>query len=756
MRWFPVLLAIAAALGLPRPAAAQLVVEQVRVGWSLAGGESLTVFKAGAWTPITVRVRGGEDGFPGGKLQVETLDSDDVLNVFTIPVPRLAKGAAPKTLCAYVKPGCAGAEITLAAFDHEGKKYSLRASDFEPLDFSKQIYLSLGSSLPDLGRALLRVKAGAERETEPTEQRTHYLVHADDVKQLPTRWYGYEAVDLLVFPTGNRAFLKDLLADREQRKEAVAGWVRRGGRLVMSVSANTDLIRNLLESWKGGPAALLTGESIQIPRLGGLVQFAEAQDKPFEPAEEGQRFTIPQLDKTRRDIGPLLVLAEEGQEHPLVVRMPFGQGSVTILAVDLDRKPFTAWDGRGEFWQRLIERLAPRAVTADEQNDLATDLQKELEVFPDVRPISFGWVAFIIFLYIVVVGPLDYLFLRKVVKRLEWTWVTFPATVVAVSVIAFLLVSGRQEEEVKINKVDLIDIDQLGPEPLAQGTTWFAVYSPRIQTYNVGTVPDVDWTVGKREKRLPPETVVSWLGRPELAGLNSTGRRRAQALLRGKYAFKNEAARLSRVPFPFASTKSFTARWQTSLPRPLTCRLASDPENPDSLSGSVTNYLPATLENPVLFYGGKWYTFSGPLTPGRPAALAAQSAQEFIQWQNTFRHRQAAQTGLGPLTVLVNNLLFHDRISLGGNRRRNNTLRFLDQSWRLRESSLHGVRVQEAILYGRLPRREGPRQEVERSPTSPSRLVFGPSVQDLDRAVPAGTLAQDTYVRVFLPVPPAK
>jgi hypothetical protein len=732
------------------------VVEEVRVGWTVAGGESLTVFKAGAWTPITVRVRGGEDGFPGGKLQVETLDSDDVQNVFTIPLPRFAKGAAPKTVCTYGQPGCAGAEITLAAFDDQGNKYSLRANDFEALDFSKQIYLTLGSSLPDLERALVRLKAGAERETEPMEQRTHYLVHADDVIQLPTRWYGYEAVDLLVFPTGNRAFLKDLLADREQRKEALAGWVRRGGRLVVSVSANSDLVRKLLQGWIGGPAALLTGKSIQVPRLEGLVQFAEAQDKPFEPAEEGQRFTIARLDKTLRDIGPLLILAEEGQEHPLAVRMPFGQGSVTILAVDLDRKPFTAWDGRVEFWQRLAERLAPRAVTADEQNDLATDLQKELEVFPDVRPISFGWVAFIIFLYIVVVGPLDYLFLRKVLKRLEWTWVTFPATVVGVSVIAFLLVSGRQGEEVKINKVDLIDIDQLGPEPLAQGTTWFAVYSPRIQTYNVGIVPDADWRIRKQEKRLPPETVVSWLGRPELAGLNSTGRRWAPALLRGKYAFKNEAAWLSRVPLPFASTKSFTARWQTSLPRPITCRLVYDPESPDSVSGSVTNHLPADLENPVLFYGGKWYTFSGPLAPGRTSALAAQSAQEFIQWHNTFRHRQAAQTGLGPVTVLVNNLLFHDRISLGGNKRRNNTLRFLDQSWRLRESAVQGVRVQEAILYGRLPRSEGRAEEVARSPASPSRLVLTESVRDGPGTVPAGILAQDTYVRVFLPVLPAK
>ena len=49
-----------------------------------------------------------------------------------------------------------------------------------------------------------------------------------------------------------------------------------------------------------------------------------------------------------------------------------------------------------------------------------------LESFDGVPVISFGWVALFILIYIVVVGPLDYFFLKKVVKRLELTWVTFP------------------------------------------------------------------------------------------------------------------------------------------------------------------------------------------------------------------------------------------------------------------------------------------------------------------------------------------
>src|SRR5207302_2692824 len=56
----------------------------------------------------------------------------------------------------------------------------------------------------------------------------------------------------------------------------------------------------------------------------------------------------------------------------------------------------------------------------------SSDLQGSLDFFEGVPVVSFGWVALFILIYIVLIGPVDYLFLKKVVKRLEWTWVTFP------------------------------------------------------------------------------------------------------------------------------------------------------------------------------------------------------------------------------------------------------------------------------------------------------------------------------------------
>ena len=62
-------------------------------------------------------------------------------------------------------------------------------------------------------------------------------------------------------------------------------------------------------------------------------------------------------------------------------------------------------------------------------SDLSTILRTALEQFPGVKLIPFGWVAFFIFLYILLIGPGDYFFLKKVLKRMELTWITFPTIV---------------------------------------------------------------------------------------------------------------------------------------------------------------------------------------------------------------------------------------------------------------------------------------------------------------------------------------
>ena len=103
--------------------------------------------------------------------------------------------------------------------------------------------------------------------------------------------------------------------------------------------------------------------------------------------------------------------------------------------------------------------------------------------------ISFGWVALFILIYIVIVGPLDYFLLKRVFKRLELTWITFPVLVLIVSVAAYATAYYFKGDDLRINKIDL-SRDTICTAPRqAYGTTWFTLFSPRIQNYTVGLEP---------------------------------------------------------------------------------------------------------------------------------------------------------------------------------------------------------------------------------------------------------------------------
>src|SRR5262249_28302806 len=124
----------------------------------------------------------------------------------------------------------------------------------------------------------------------------------------------------------------------------------------------------------------------------------------------------------------LEILAPEridDKSPPLVVRCPYGLGQIILVAFDLDSGPFASWKGQEEFWKKLQvvtstypksyegrgRRLGYYPQPGGEAEDLVSSLDKELETFPNVSVVPFGWVAVFILIYIIIVGPIDYLFL---------------------------------------------------------------------------------------------------------------------------------------------------------------------------------------------------------------------------------------------------------------------------------------------------------------------------------------------------------
>src|SRR6185436_7070033 len=71
------------------------------------------------------------------------------------------------------------------------------------------------------------------------------IVVIDSPLLMPTSWFGYQGADVAILSTGNSKFLQGLRR-QETALQALSEWVRRGGKLVLSVGRNFQEVRELL------------------------------------------------------------------------------------------------------------------------------------------------------------------------------------------------------------------------------------------------------------------------------------------------------------------------------------------------------------------------------------------------------------------------------------------------------------------------------------------------------------------------------
>src|SRR5262245_24499372 len=440
-------------------------VTNVRVGLPLgpytnsSSGDRRGLYKAGQWAPVYVDLECVRDTNERLLVIVETKDADDADTEGSIEIGPMAEhdrltgtelGRLP-----YLKPGGTDANVRVTIKGAEsGRKYGdsdNRSS--QGMEGPSFLVLGVGTSLNSL-RFPAANQDRDEIDRSSRELRGGWVETAQitDVGQLPDQWFGYGAVDLMVIGTGaDRTFWETLAAPQhEKRRKALVEWVRRGGRAVLSVGTNPDLFEALKELKDLIPATVPPGAK----RTAAGVPFAwtgagvSNRSGMLAYGKAGTEFAVVTLEP-KPDRPTRIILAEEKSNSPLAVQGAYGLGRITVFAFDLDRGPFSEWPARAAFWENLVaqtgHQLPPQSVKferyptyrAPANDDYSASLQGSLDYFEGVPVVSFGWVALFILIYIVLIGPIDYLFLKKVVKRLEWTWVTFPVIVITVSAGAY-------------------------------------------------------------------------------------------------------------------------------------------------------------------------------------------------------------------------------------------------------------------------------------------------------------------------------
>lgn len=658
-RWLVALALLAAPGALAAPAgAADAEVENLRVGF----GER-NQFKLGAWTPVRVQVRGGGTERFRGLMEVSVPDDEGIP---TRVRQRVDVGPGQvQGYVAYARPGGRGADFEVRFYDESGRRVgrdAVLASNrlaFDALLPGEELILALGnpqgveqvSSLPGYGRG--------------TQDRgLSYVVARLDAldDQLPGRWVGYDAVRAVVLDANDRG-LMDALAGG--KAEALKQWVARGGHLVVAGAAQWQRLADspLAEALPAVPAGQVRIQSLD---LRALESFASSN----VPIPGEQPVMVAKLDRVEARRGKVLS-AVAGV--PLVVRGPFGFGRVTLIGVDVDQNPFASWEDRDLFWSKALDlpraveapgggpaaRLAGGQIFVSGVNDLSSALRRGLERFEGIKLIPFGWVAFFIFLYILLIGPGDYLFLKKVLKRMELTWVTFPAIVLTVSLAAYYVAYEVKGTELRVNKVDALDVDQVAN--LSRGRSWANVFSPQNRDYDVAFRP-LDLQAEPPAPAPGFEAITTWFGVAE-AGFGGMGGGTQVGFSHGGYDYRPDgsAESLGGVRIPIWSTKCFAGQWFG--PGTVVVESALEPAGTDRLNGTVTNRFGRPLKDALLAFNNQVYTL-GTIAPGATVRVELTPSRTLVGYLRSLNQK----TGRGPsdyygprvdLGELTQTLMFH-------------------------------------------------------------------------------------------------
>jgi hypothetical protein len=624
-------------------APAKVEVLNMRVGFdaSLSSAKASNTFKIGTWTPVWVTLQGGAERF-SGFMDVMVADDDGTPTAYRMAVE--VGPAKTERFTAYVRPGSREPEISIRLVDSSGRRVggAMQATVMpqapEALMPNENLILTLGRpqgvetmvDLPGFKVAAKTPYGGAVEEIVTAR------IDAQN-GSIPGRWYGYDAAMAIVLDTNDREAMSALDALRGQ---SLVDWVKRGGHLVVAVGANWQLVRDSVL------APILPGlpnGQVPVASLEALDAFASSSNSKQITPPGSKPVMVTKLEEVKERGGAVLSLTAN---LPLVVRGAFGFGRVTLITLDVDQKPFSDWPDRSSFWVRALDLKRPRGdqsagapgMAGSRFNpygisDLSSQLRAALEQFPGVKLIPFGWVAFFIFLYILLIGPGDYFFLKKVLKRMELTWITFPTIVLTVSLVAYYAAYVLKGNDLLVNKVDLVDIDEQAG--IMRGNTWMSLFSPQNRDYNIRAIPlpldrDVPApaeTGPAPEQTRPPagtDVVMSWFSVPEeqFGGMGSSSRRFSFSGSGYTYQPVGGVESLEDVRIPIWSTKCITATWFGPAVPLVESSLAT--LGSDRLSGTITNKQSIPLEDAFLAFGRDVYLL-GTLAPGASVNVALAS-----------------------------------------------------------------------------------------------------------------------------------
>ena len=274
---------------------------------------------------------------------------------------------------------------------------------------------------------------------------------------LPERVEAWQALDRLVWQDVDTGQLT------AGQLAAMRGWIAAGGRfLLVGGTTGIDVATGLPdEILPYRPTATV---DVEPSVLGGILGAIPDDAAPL-PAMAGElvRGTA---------------LATNG-DRAIAAETTFGSGTVTLLGID----PTTPWIADSEaagapLWRRFLPPRAGLAPAITDDGNLVSAVAN----LPSLALPPIGGLLVLLFGYILLIGPVNYLVLRALDRR-EWAWVTIPALIAVFAVGSFGFGSALRGSDLILHEVAIVRGAPGTTEGIAQ--SYLGLFSPTRSTYQV-------------------------------------------------------------------------------------------------------------------------------------------------------------------------------------------------------------------------------------------------------------------------------
>ena len=429
-----------------------------------------------------------------------------------------------------------------------------------------------------------------------TSRESLAVLSVKTVADLPSTRRGFDAVDVMLLVTDYGL--------TESQTQAVQNWVVTGGQLIVSSGERlSQLLQSPVGKWLQ-PEFGIQSELLQTQDLTALQNYV-----PGASQLQTNRQNVPVVRLAA--VQPRIVV--NSINGPLVSRLSAGAGFITVVAVDLNARPLNRWLSLSQLYEillfnRLRDASGEQASRAGRiSSSGVTDLSTQLANVSDAIPASARWSSWhamlLMVVYLVVIGPLDYLLVVRLLRRPKMTWMTFPLLVAVSCGLAFWS-SSSQRARATVRELHLLDVSQDRARQTIHGRTWSSLSTSdsRYATVKAAPLP----TVAGQTLNVSEQTL-AWHGRAEdvYGGLYRAG----GAGLGQKVSRRTEIndAQFTSIPLMVDGSQAFVAESFAEVSQ--VPAFESDLEMPPSglLEGTFVHHLPVAIKDWAIVFGNRVY-----------------------------------------------------------------------------------------------------------------------------------------------------